>query len=61
MKLNDGRNVKPVHIFLPDSKVTGKSHLVKAIFMLSRKHSFITVKTKKNRELFYLDLQKYQW
>ena len=56
----DGHNVEPIHTFLPGSGGTAKSHLVKVFTTPYQKYCFITVKTHKNQEFFYLDLQEYQ-
>ena len=53
-------NVKPVHIFLSGSGGTCKPHLVKVIYNLISEYFFITVKTQKNRDFFYFELQQYQ-
>ena len=51
---------EPVQIILSGSGRTGKSHLVKVIYNAIRKHCFIIVRTLRNQEFFYLDLQEYQ-
>ena len=59
----DGYDFEPVHIFRSGSGGTGKSHLVKVIYSYTtqyQKHCFIIVRTLRNQEFFYLDLQEYQ-
>ena len=59
----DGNDFEPVHIFRSGSGGTGKSHLVKVMYSYTtqyQKHCFFIVRTLRNQEFFYLDLQEYQ-
>ena len=55
----DGHDIESVHVFLSESGGTGKSYLMKVITPY-QKHCFIVVKTLRNQEFFFLDLQEYQ-
>ena len=56
----DRHNVESVHIFLSGRGGTGKSHLIKVINNATSKHCFINLRTLRNQQYFYLDLQEYQ-
>ena len=54
----DGHDAEPFYIVLSGSGGTGKHHLVEVLHNPKSKHCFITAKTQKNQEFFYLDLEK---
>ena len=59
VKYNE-HNVEPVHVFLSGSGGIHKYQLVKVAYNSVLKRRFITVKTQKKQEFFYLGLKEYQ-
>ena len=55
-----GHDVAPVEIFLAGSGGTGKSHLVRVIYIAISKTLIYHCKDPENQEFFYLDLEYQQ-